>query len=361
MKINLNNRFQKHILFWLFTIVFYILIQIPNEYTKVNDSLIWIILILPVYVFCTYTLIYFLLPYYLLKKRYYEFSFLLLIWVLISAFLNDVFSAFIQAILLPNVFNQPCNCKFGWTMIKENYFYSFEYFNFLVPFSACAIKLFEFWNEKQKLNKKLLKEKIEIEINIFKAQLHPNFLFKTLDNLHELTAEKSKQTSTVVMKFSHLLSYLLYESQTKMVPLEKEIEMIIDFIYLEKIQFGENLEVSLNFTGDIESQEIAPLLLFQLIEMAFQNMDNQDKNNIKWVSLDLSVQNKALNFKLIFSQNTYAKLEESVFFTNFQKYLEHSYINQYVLKTTSEVDFFLINLHLKLTAEIVPDIQKLIV
>ncbi|MES2795889.1 MAG: histidine kinase [Bacteroidota bacterium] len=344
----LNNRFQRHFLFWLSAIAFYLFIQIPNLNGDFTDSAIWIIWILPIHMLSTYCLIYFLIPRYLLKKKYVTFSALLLLWVMVSAFLNDVFTAIKIAILVPKLFGEPCDCKFGWSLIKSNYFSSFEYYAFLVAFIAGAIKLFEFWNEKQKLNKKLAKEKIEAEIKLLKAQLHPEFLFKTLDNLHVLTKEKSKLTSTVVMKFSHLLSYLLYESQTELVSLEKEIEMLNDFIYLEKIQYLGNLEVSLNFTGDIETTKIAPLLLFPIIESAFQNMDIDNKNTVKWLSLDLSVHHSLLNFKVVYSQNTQESVEEDSYLENVKKYLKHIYPNQYEFKTTSEEDFFVINLHLKL-------------
>ena len=95
-----------------------------------------------------------------------------------------------------------------------------------VAAAAAIIKYLKYWWLKQKESQRLEKEKINAELQLLKAQVHPDFLFKTLNNIYTHAVASSPRTSGMLLKLSDLLSYMLYECDNPLVPLEKEIELL---------------------------------------------------------------------------------------------------------------------------------------
>ena len=80
-----------------------------------------------------------------------------------------------------------------------------------IIFFASSVKLLKHWYRIQRVNQMLAKEKLEAELNFLKSQVHPHFLFNTLNNLYALTLKKSEQSPEVVLKLSEMLDYMLYQ------------------------------------------------------------------------------------------------------------------------------------------------------
>ncbi len=104
---------------------------------------------------------------------------------------------------------------------------------------------------KQKESERLESEKINAELQLLKAQVHPDFLFKTLNNIYTHAASSSPRTSGMLLKLSDLLSYMLYECDKPVVPLEKEIAMMKEYMQLEKIRYNDEPEMEVNIKGDL--------------------------------------------------------------------------------------------------------------
>jgi len=143
--------------------------------------------------------------------------------------------------------------------------------SFMIVFSAMAIKLVFSWLNVQKENQQLIIEKIESELKFLKSQIHPHFLFNTLNNLYCLTVDKSDKAPEVVLKLSELLDYMLYECSPKFVSLEKEIHQLRNYISLESLRYSDRLSVEVILSGNIAHQKIAPLLLITLMENCFKH------------------------------------------------------------------------------------------
>ena len=114
---------------------------------------------------------------------------------------------------------------------------------YAVVFLAASIKLLKHWYTMQKKNQQLAKEKLEAELNMLKAQVHPHFLFNTLNNLYALTLKKSEKSPEVVLKLSEILDFMLYHSNKDFVELEREIKLVNNYIDLEKLRYGDRLEI----------------------------------------------------------------------------------------------------------------------
>ena len=144
---------------------------------------------------------------------------------------------------------------------------------------TAAIKLFRLRIAAIKNEKNLLQEKLQSEMKHLKSQINPHFLFNMLNNIYSLARSNSDATADTVMKLSKILRYILYESGKKTIPIETELKIIDDFTELQKLRFGNKLQVRTIKNLDQNSVEIAPLLLFPLVENAFKhgNIENQDE------------------------------------------------------------------------------------
>ena len=116
-----------------------------------------------------------------------------------------------------------------------------------------------------------MRKKLETELQFLKSQTNPHFLFNTLNNIYALARKKSDSTADAVMKLSKLLRFMLYESQKKFISITDEIQVLDDFIELEKIRYGEKLQLIFNKSIDNESHPIAPLILLPFVENAFKD------------------------------------------------------------------------------------------
>ena len=136
---------------------------------------------------------------------------------------------------------------------------------------AVTIKLLKRWWIKQKQTEELAKEKVRAELQLLKAQVHPHFLFNTLNNIYFFTLSRSPQAPEMIKKLTDMLRYILDECDYPLVPLEKELKMIKDYMTLEKIRYGEQMEMIINIKGSYTKKMISPLLLIPFIENSFKH------------------------------------------------------------------------------------------
>jgi len=113
------------------------------------------------------------------------------------------------------------------------------------------------------------------ELNALKNQLNPHFIFNTLNNIYSLAIKRSELTAEAVAKLSGILDYVLYRCNENHVALVDEIEMIENYLALEKIRFGERVQVTL-VNNVKEHIEVAPLLYLTLVENAFKHGVSQE-------------------------------------------------------------------------------------
>ena len=105
-------------------------------------------------------------------------------------------------------------------------------------------------------------EQISTELQLLKAQVHPQLLFNTLNNIYSFSLERSPKTPGLILKLSSLLSYMLYDCKTGEVQLEKEIEMMKNYIDLEKERYGDKIDVSVNIVGNFCDKYIFSFCFF---------------------------------------------------------------------------------------------------
>lgn len=332
-------RVLMHILFWTMVTIFFFFVFNNEAYSL---RTLWNSLgFMPGHMIFVYLLNYFLFPRYVLKGKIAGSLLGLLVILVLSLIYLRVADVYIlhytgkvQLWLLSN--------------FPRSIFALFS-----VGWIAVSIKLVKRWYLEKEVQQRLEKEKLVVELQLLKSQLHPHFLFNTLNSLYSLTLDQSQQAPQVVLKLSSLLRYILYECNGPYTQLDKEIENICNYIELEQSRFRERLDISLSFTGDIANKTIAPLLLLPFVENSIKHgiSEQLDKS---WISLHLHVEGDTLNFKLINSKDPQLRTASrscGLGLLNVQKRLNLLYPgHQHKLKLISAEDAYMVSLTLISTA-----------
>lgn len=173
-------------------------------------------------------------------------------------------------------------------------------------------------------------------------QIHPHFLFNTLNTLYGFALKKADETPEMILKLSNLLDYLLYQVDKPFVLLVDEINHINDYIELEKMRFNNTLQVEFRVINMIDSIKIAPMLLIPFVENSFKHGSIQ--NGVLNINIALSCNDKQLRFLI---ENTHAESEKKhsgIGLENIKKRLELLYKNKYELKIVESEDNFKVTL-----------------
>jgi sensor histidine kinase YesM len=172
-------------------------------------------------------------------------------------------------------------------------------------FPAIILLVFEYYRNQKEIYS-LKEQKKTSELEALKNQLNPHFLFNTLNNLYILTLEKSDEAPEVINKLSEILDYILFRCKKKYVPLANEIELLNNYIALEKLRYGKRLNI--RFEHHIIAEvSIAPLLLLTFVENAFKHGVSQEINQAT-ITIKLKATKEQINFQI---ENTKPNLTNS--------------------------------------------------
>jgi hypothetical protein len=334
-------RMLRHVLFWLLWLFGWTCF-LSVIWSAFTDSFIRIGLWIPVFIIFSYPVSYIAIPKLLLKGKYLVFLGLLIFWLAVGWFLSVYFLRYISAPALA-LMNMPQGDEYAW-----------QCFLCVLTTAACfsSLSLGKQWLLKQREFLRAQQEKITAELQLLKAQVHPHFLFNTLNNIYSFSLDRSPKTPELILKLSSLLSYMLYDCKAEQVRLEKEVEIMKDYIDLEKERYGNTLEISWTVEGSIRDNFISPLLMLPFLENAFKHGASEQIEK-PWIGVDISVENNILKLKIANSKNEYISHgNNGIGINNVKKRLEFLYPEKYELKINDEGDFFAVSLMVKLSGSI---------
>jgi Putative regulator of cell autolysis len=220
---------------------------------------------------------------------------------------------------------------------------------------AIMIKLMKRWWLKQKETEQMEKEKARAELQLLKAQIHPHFLFNTLNNIYFFTLNASPQAPEMIKKLTTMLHYILNDCNQPSVPLEKELKMIQDYIALEKIRYGELIEIKTEIQEAGNIKMIAPLLLIPFVENSFKHGASKMITR-PWIKLHITFEDNALHFFIINSKplsHEFTSRNGGIGLKNVQKRLLLLYPGEHELNIMSEPENFTVFLKIQLKELIV--------
>ena len=331
-----------HIIFWCGVLLFFTYF-FGFESNDDNYILSFSLFLMPITIATTYVSIYKLIPDYLVQKRYFLFGLYSVYTLIISGYLILV-SVFFGLIYLSNFEYS------GMSPLSRNLFFVMIAV-YLVVILVSAFKLLKLnlkhTEKTKKLETKILETQLKLkeqELNYLKMQIHPHFLFNTLNTMYGFALKKADETPEMILKLSNLLDYLLYQVDKPFVLLSEEINHIKDYMELEKMRFNDTLDINFKCENILETTKIAPMLLLPFIENSFKH--GSLNNGVLTININLSCTNETINFYIENTNSKSKKTNKGIGLQNMQKRLDLLYNNNYTLKIDDTIDFF--KVHLKL-------------
>ncbi len=335
-----------HTVFWCGVLLFYTYF-FGVDSSDFNYVLSFSLFLMPITIATTYVSIYKLIPGYLITKRYFLFVLYTIYTLVISSYLI-VISVFFGLVYLS---------KFEYSNMapvsRNIVFVAVSVY--LVVILVSAFKLLQLnlkhTEETKRLEHKILKTQLKLkeqELNYLKMQIHPHFLFNTLNTIYGFAIKKADETPEMILKLSNLLDYLLYQADKPFVSLQEEVNHIHDYIALEKMRFHETLDISFSSHNISEDLKIAPMLLLPFVENSFKH--GSIKNGQLKVRIDIGCENKTICFYIENTHSSSNSSQKGIGLENIKKRLDLLYCNQYTLNIEDEYELFKVSLTLNLNA-----------
>lgn len=225
----------------------------------------------------------------------------------------------------------------------------------VVGFAVC-LQIIADWRWQSRRNQQLQVHQDQLALKLLKAQLHPHFLFNTLNNLYGLALREAPETPDGILRLSSLLDYLLYTSDKAYVSLPQELEMLDHYLQLERLRYGDDLRCEWEYKEEsgtnLGQWGIAPLLLLPLLENAFKH-GAKTRDGVMILDIQLAVERAWLSYRISnscggpASQNA---VPGGIGLDNLRQRLELLYPGQYELIIQAEEDRFTVDLQVALTA-----------
>jgi len=173
----------------------------------------------------------------------------------------------------------------------------FAFLAFLNAGVSTALKGYLFWHKAEKEKDALEKGLLETRLSQLKTQLHPHFLFNSINNIDILIADEPAAASDYLQKLAGMLRFSLYETDVASIPLRKEIDFIQGYMELQQLRTANASYATLTVTGECENRMIPPLLLIPFVENAFKH--TSDKKQIEAIRITLRVEPGQIHFSCI--------------------------------------------------------------
>ena len=285
-------RFLFHLLFWVFIISFFTFIYgiRRDNYVEIFKVMLGT---LPLDILYTYFLIYILIPFLLLKKRYVWFIITFILSFTIIVILEWTINYFI---LYPSIYADYYKWKDSITYFSGSGLMIYISLGFVILL-ASAIKLSKYWLQSQADKANLEIQSRKSELALLRNQVNPHFLFNTLNNIDSLIHKDQNKASDTIMKLSEIMRYFIYETDTDKVPLEKEINYLNNFIELQRIRHKDPGFIRFQVSGSPDNILIAPMLFIPFVENAFKHGTKGKK--MPAITVDLIIQPGQILFNVV--------------------------------------------------------------
>lgn len=216
---------------------------------------------------------------------------------------------------------------------------------------STSITVVRKWQKDAELRQSMEQEKTTSELSFLKAQINPHFFFNTLHSIYALTSIDVEKAKEALYTLSHMMRYVLYDTQSGSVSLSKEIAFIKDYIKLMQLRLTEKVEVSFEYPEILKDLPVAPMLLLPFIENAFKH--GVSALHSSYVVIRISQEKSTLNVEVrnsVFGEKR-TVLEESsgIGLANTSRRLELLYPNRFNLMVNESEKEFKVQLHLDLS------------
>lgn len=288
-----------HLLFWIF---FSLIIPLGYSGFQNNLSFYWSNYLITLFAYPSllignYFIIYYLVPKFLLHrkkpKQFILFYFITIITIVITEPISRYMGI---SVILHKNYN-------FYNIISPGYLVTIFFSRQIHILIFGALKYLKAYAISYTENEELKHSMIEAEFSLLKSQLHPHFLFNTLNNVYSLIVEKRNHIAAEsIEKISEILRFILYKNQFELIKISEELNIINNYIDLELLRYQE-IKLTKEYPEDLNNLTILPFILFTFVENAFKHGASKTIRD-RWISIKLVINNSTLDFTIENSKNS---------------------------------------------------------
>ena len=301
---------------------------------------------LPAKLISVYFTLYFILPSFLLKKKYWQAGIQFVVLLLLCVFLLRIVVLYtVYPLYFPEIDN---------SLMPEDPSKLVSPLLDLIVVSSLAVVITLLKDREKNERDRLSQDKsnIQNELQLLKSQLHPHFLFNTLNGLYAQILDDPNSAAEMVIKLSDLLRFIIYEARSPLVRVADDLECIKNYIALEQVRYDSKLQLSLSISGTATNKKVPPLLLLPFIENSFKHGISKDYQKC-WVKCEINLSNRMLEMDLKnskVSDTEQAKCSNGIGILNVKQRLKHNYQDRFSLTTDESADWYHVNLKIPTVA-----------
>jgi len=331
-----------HFTFWVGVWFFFVYFFSYNS--KDDGYVTWFAsFLLPVTIITSYYVVYQLIPRYLLTRKYLKFALYSFYTIVYSTcfIVLTIFGSFIFLSKLDVADMPPMSRNYIFVLILVYLVAG------LMGFVSILNHNFKTISKNKELQNKILETQLQLkdqELSYLKKQIHPHFLFNTLNTIYGFALKQSKYTPEIILKLSNLLDYILYQVNKPKVSLKEEVLHIKEYIELEKIRFKDTLRVSFSSNEIGEEMQVAPMLLIPFVENTFKHGNLVD--GFLSIEIKVLVESNKLSFSI---RNTVQNQSDKnskggIGLENIKKRLDLQYSDNYLLENAIIDNWYIVDL-----------------
>lgn len=326
-----KNRILQHILFWFLSLlVLTNVLKVSAEIKKI-DIIYAAIFQLPL-ILLVYFNLRILFPAFLEKGKIGIFIFSFFVSIAAGALLYLFLFNYLVDFLFP-----------GYYFIAYYNFFDISLYFAVYLFITGLLHLARGWFRLQEIEK----EKTRTELSSLHAQINPHFLFNSLNSIYSLSRKNSPLVPGKIVQLSDLLRHMIYECNTEYIPLEKEIEMIRNYIELQNLRTPDTEKISIVINGEMKGKYIAPFIFLPFVENSFKHGLKSGAENA-FVKITLTITWSDLQFEIVNSKGDAPDLSETKYkgvgIANVRKRLNLLYSGNFDLEIKESEKTYIVNL-----------------
>lgn len=335
----MRSFFQKNKLFhWLFWAIYIIYGIMEARGWIMRKGFLWslqpLLLFFAMIGLLLYGNIRFLIPVLLQKKRIGLYIIGLIVIALLYTWLRSLNQQYWDALVWPN---EP---------MKVQDYLHWNFFNalwFLVMSSMLYYA--QKSHEQGQQVKNIQISQLQTELKYLRAQVNPHFLFNGLNTIYGSIDRDNQQARDILLQFSDLLRYNLYEADVDWVELEKEAIYLQNYVSLQRARSDSNLNIELDINIPDKTGKIAPLIFLTFVENAFK-YSTRDDNRSNDIKISLQQLPGRIEFTCSNSYEVQDQTAGGIGLSNVTRRLELLYKDRYSLEIKQEPPVYTVHLTL---------------
>ncbi|MBK8622240.1 MAG: histidine kinase [Saprospiraceae bacterium] len=343
----MERHIKRDIIFWLVYSVYLLLLIFPNlmlpegVQLSVSEKLLRAVLVIVMVFPAKLMAVYAALPALIRKIVYGEGKW---VWVMSKWVISILFGLALYRLALyfyiyPEIYQ-----------VRPDHQTFFVFGRFLSNFADLTVPMLFFgviwmYDARSKADQ----EKKVIELQFLKNQSSPHFLFNALNSIYGLVRKNDPEAGPALMKLSGILRYLLYETTDHKIPLQKELEMVHQFLEIQKLRFGNTLELVVHPVEDVKNNMIASGLLLPLLENAFKFGFSDVLNRI-FVEISIEMKDDSCFLFVVKNHVSGSNFSETggLGLVNLKRRLELEYPDAFTFETIKENKMYVVRLQINL-------------